>query len=222
MHENEKTNAAKEAVKYIKPGMTVGLGTGSTAHFATLAIAELVKSGLQIKAIPTSEKTKNLAASLNIPLVDINDVAYIDITIDGADEFTQNLLLIKGGGGALLREKIVASKTLYQIIIADSTKLVDRLGKFKVPVEVIPFAANYVLQALKKAGGTGIIRKSAGEIFKTDQNNIIIDADFGLIDNPAQLAPALDAIVGVVEHGLFINLCNKIIMGKDNSVVFFE
>ncbi len=218
----EKQLAALEAVKYIQNGMTVGLGTGSTAFYAIKAVGEMVQNGLQIQAVPTSEHTKQLAASLNIPLVDINTIDSIDVTIDGADEFTTNLELIKGGGGALLREKIVASISKKNIIIADASKLVEKLGRFKVPIEVIPFAANYVMVQLQLLGGKGTIRKKDEKAFITDQGNIIIDADFGLIENPEKRAKQLDAIVGIVEHGLFINLTNKVIMAKEKEIIVFE
>lgn len=220
--DKEKEIAALEAVKSIKNGMIVGLGTGSTAFYAIKAVGEMVQQGLQINAVPTSEQTKQLASSLNIPLIDINTIDRIDITIDGADEFTKGLELIKGGGGALLREKIVASLTKYQIIIADSSKLVEQLGKFKVPVEVIPFASSYVMAQLQSIGGKGSVRKKEGKDFITDQGNIIIDADFGLIKSPAAVANQLDGIVGIVEHGLFIDLAKKVIMGEGDRTVVFE
>lgn len=220
--EIEKQLAAAEAVKFIKDHQVVGLGTGSTAYYAINAIGEMVKNGLRIKAVPTSEKTKVLAASLQIPIIDINSVEAIDITIDGADEFTADLKLIKGGGGALLREKIVASITTLEIIIADASKKVEQLGKFKLPVEVVPFAAQYVLHQINLLNGIGTIRTLSNPIpFITDQGNYIIDADFGLISDPDVLAAKLNQIEGIVGHGLFINLADMIIMGKDNGVVRF-
>lgn len=221
-NENDKKLAALEAVKYIKSDMVIGLGTGSTAYYAVEAIGEMVKSGLQIKAVPTSEQTKQLAQSLKIPLIDINLIDTIDITIDGADEFTQNLDLIKGGGGALLREKIVASVSKKNIIITDSSKRVNKLGKFKLPIEVIPFASNYVIGQLKSSGSSGKIRMINDAAYVTDQGNYIVDADFGLIENPKDLAEKLDRITGIVEHGLFINLADIIIMAKDNNTYIFQ
>ncbi len=219
---SEKQLAALEAVKEIKDGMIVGLGTGSTAYFAIQAVGELVKNGMQLQTIPTSEQTKQMSINLGIPMIDINSVESIDITIDGADEFTANLELIKGGGGALLREKIVASLTQKQIIITDSSKQVQRLGKFKLPIEVIPMATSYVQRQLKNIGGEGFIRWSKSKEYLTDQGNYIIDADFGLIDNPSELDKQLNNIVGIVEHGLFINIAHKIIMSKDRELVIFE
>lgn len=220
--EKERELAAKEAVKSIRDNQIVGLGTGGTASYAIRQIGELVKKGLRIQGIPTSDKTRELAESLNIPLVNINTVSAIDITIDGADEFDENLVLIKGGGGALLREKIVASLTKEEIIIADSTKKVDVLGKFKLPVEIIPFASSYVLSQIKLLNGAGKIRMAGNMPFITDQGNHIIDADFGLIKDPVSLSDKLNDITGVVEHGLFINLTSKVIMGNNDGVIVFS
>ena len=220
--EREKQLAAKEAVKFIKGNQIVGLGTGSSAYYAVLEIGELVRLGLKIQGIPTSNKTKELAESLNIPLVDIHNIHSIDITIDGADEFTTGLELIKGGGGALLREKVVASMTKQLIIITDSSKKVDKLGKFRLPAEVIPFASGYVINQLKNLGGNGTIRMTGEKPFLTDQGNYIVDTDFGLIKDPANLSARLNEIVGLVEHGLFINLAGKVIMGTGDLTVIFE
>ncbi|TDW51668.1 ribose-5-phosphate isomerase [Flavobacterium sp. 270] len=220
--EKEKELAAKEAVKLLCDNMIVGLGTGSSAVYAITEIGELVKNGLKIKAVPTSNRTKELAESLHIPLIDINAVNAIDITIDGADEFNTDLILIKGGGGALLREKIVASLTKQEIIITDSSKKVDLIGKFKVPIEVIPFASQYVLRQIETLNGTGKIRITANSPFITDQANYIIDADFGLISDPISLSQKLNEIEGLVAHGIFIGLTRKIIMGSNDSVVIFE
>ena len=220
--DKEKQLAAAAAVKFIKDGDIVGLGTGSTAYYATKAIAELVAEGLQIRAVPTSEKTRQLAMSLQIPLIEIETVSAIDITIDGADEFTEQLQLIKGGGGALTREKIVASLTKREIIIADASKKVDQLGKFNIPVAIVPFATQYVLQQLRLINGVGLLRKKDDLAYITDDGNHIIDVDFGLVADPVSLATTLDKIEGVVTHGLFINLTQMIIMGKDEGTLIFE
>jgi ribose 5-phosphate isomerase A len=220
--EKEKQLAAKEAVKFIEDNQIVGLGTGSSANYAIKEIGEMVKNGLKILAVPTSNKTKLLAESFNIPLIEINSIASIDITIDGADEFTSDLFLIKGGGGALLKEKIVASITKEEIIIVDSTKKVEVLGKFKLPVEVIPFASNYVLSQIQLIRGYGNIRFVSGKPFITDQGNYIIDTDFGLINNPVCLSDKLNSIEGIVAHGLFIKLAGKVIMGNNESIITFN
>lgn len=215
--EREKQLAAKEAVRFIGNDQVVGLGSGSTAFFALVEIGELVKKGLRIRGVPTSEKTRIIAESLNIPLVDIHKVDSIDITIDGADEFDRDLALIKGGGGALLREKVVAALTKNQIIIADSFKKVEKLGRFKIPVEVIPFASTYVINQLKNMGGKGTIRQQGDTPYLTDQGNYIVDTDFGLIDNPVILGNRMNCIVGLVEHGLFVNLVDRVIMGTGDT-----
>jgi len=217
----EKQNAAKEAVKFIQNNDIVGLGTGSTAFFAIQEIALLVKNGLKIKGVPTSEHTAALAVSLGIELLPMDQVRTIDITIDGADEFDAQLNLIKGGGGALFREKIIASLTKNEIIIADSGKLVTQLGKFKVPVEVVPLALNYVLQQLAELKGTGKVRMKDNTPFITDNHNIIVDADFGLIGDVAGLAERLNRIEGILAHGLFVNLTSKIIMGKGTETIIY-
>ncbi|OJV17992.1 MAG: ribose 5-phosphate isomerase A [Dyadobacter sp. 50-39] len=219
---HEKTLAAKEAVKYLSNGQVVGLGSGSSAYIAIGEVGELVKNGLDIKGVPTSEKTRELAESLNIPLLKIEDVDSIDITIDGADEFTEDLQLIKGGGSFLLKEKVVASLSKQEIIITDSTKKVEFLGKFTVPIEVIPYAQNYVLAQIQKLNGTGKIRLAEGKPLITEQGNVLIDGDFGLIQDPALLAGQLTRIVGVVEHGLFIGIATTVIMGVDDDVVIFN
>lgn len=215
--EHEKELAAQEAVKVLSDGQVVGLGTGSTAAYAIKAIGTLVANGLKIQAVPTSSKTQNLALALSIPLIDANAVDTIDVTIDGADEFDLSLNLIKGGGGALLKEKIVASMTRELIIIADSTKKVDTLGKFKLPVEVIPFASTYVKNKIRELGGEGVIRMAGGVPFTTEEGNHIIDVSFGLIDDAASLSVQLNEIEGLVAHGLFLNLAKKVIMGVGTS-----
>jgi ribose 5-phosphate isomerase A len=218
----EKKIAADEAVKLIANNSIVGLGTGSTAYFAILAVAELVKQGLNIKCVPTSEHTSSLATSLGIHLIDLKEVESIDVTIDGADEFDHNLQLIKGGGGALFREKIVASLTETEIIIADSSKKVDLLGKFKIPIEVEPLALRYVQQQITDLNGIGELRMSNYSPFITDNHNYIVDADFGLISDPKRLSDDLKRIEGVLAHGLFIDLTSIIIMGKGNETVTFK
>ncbi|MCD0490176.1 ribose-5-phosphate isomerase RpiA [Pedobacter sp. MC2016-14] len=219
----EKQVAAKAAVKYIKANDIVGLGTGSTAFFVLQEIALLVKEGLKIKGVATSEKTAELAVNMGIELLEMNDVQRIDITIDGADEFTESLQLIKGGGGALFREKIVASLTDKEIIIADSGKKVELLGKFTVPVEVVPLALNYVLRKLAQLNGKGKLRNKEDQTpFVTDNQNYIVDADFGLITNPADLANSLNQIDGVLAHGLFINLTAMVIMGKGAEAIIYS
>jgi len=219
--ENEKKLAAAAAVKFVQEGSIVGLGTGSSAFYAIQEIAALVKQGMQIQGVATSEQTAYLAESLGIPVLGFDEVHAIDITIDGADEFTTDRKLIKGGGGALFREKIVASMSKQEIIIADASKLVKQLGAFTIPIEVIPLATNYVLQELKLMWGSALLRKKSGHLFVTDNGNHIIDADFGLIDHPEALAKALNNIDGLLAHGIFIDLATKVIMADGDDVVYF-
>jgi ribose 5-phosphate isomerase A len=218
----EKRLAAVEAVKHVEDGMTVGLGTGSTAYFAIAAIGEMVANGLSIRAIPTSSATENQARELGVPLVTLDDVDEIDLTIDGTDEWDGELNLIKGGGGALLKEKMVARFTKKQIIIADSSKKVDKLGAFKVPVEVLPFTVNYVAKRIADMGGTGHIRMRDDAHFLTDEKNYIIDADFGLIKDPYLIEGDLNQIEGVVCNGLFLDLADIVMVGNGNGVETFE
>lgn len=220
--DNEKKLAAKEAVKYLKDNQVVGLGSGSTAAHVILEIGELVKKGLKITSVSTSTQSEELARSLGIPTLDLSEITSIDITIDGADEFTSDLNLIKGGGAALLKEKVVASLTKEEIIIADSSKKVELLGKFTIPVEVIKYASNSVLRKIVQLGGSGKIRMSGGKPLITEEGNYIIDADFGLITDPASLAAKLSTVTGVVEHGLFINLTTRVIMGNNDSTITFS
>ncbi len=220
--EEEKLLAAKEAVKIIKDNQIIGLGTGSTAEYAVREIGKLVKKGLKIKGVPTSNKTEKLVKSLNIPLITLDEVDSIDLTIDGTDEFDADLNLIKGGGGALFREKMVARLTKNQIIIADSSKKVDVLGAFKVPVEVVPIALNFAQKQIEKIGGASKIREKDGKTFITDAGNQILDADFGEIKNANDISEKLNAIEGVVCHGLFINLANMVIMAKDGEITVFN
>ncbi|MDR7127981.1 ribose 5-phosphate isomerase A [Algoriphagus sp. 4150] len=213
--EQEKELAAIAAVSYIQDQQVVGLGTGSTVYYAIREIGKLIQNGLQLKAIPTSKKSQALAESFNIPIIDSNSVDYIDVTIDGTDEFNEDFVLIKGGGGALFREKIVASMTRKLIIIADSGKQVKQLGlAFKLPIEVIPFASNYVMSQIKQLGGICSIRMKEGKTFATDQGNWILDADFGHIKDPHSLSKSLNEVVGIVCHGLFIGLADIILVGE--------
>ena len=218
----EKERAAKEAVKYLNDKQIVGLGTGSTAYFAVAEIGEMVKKGLRINAIPTSAQTEEQAESLGIPLISIDDVDHIDVTIDGTDEFDADLNLIKGGGGALLKEKMVAQITRKQIIIADSSKKVKTLGAFKIPVEVLPFAADYVCKRIETYGGKCRIRRRAGQYFLTDEENYIVDADFGLIENPYKISDKLNNIEGVVCNGLFLGLADMVIMAAGEKTEIFK
>lgn len=224
MDANElKKKAAEKAVEQIQSGMIIGLGTGSTTYFALVKIGELQKEGklTDIKGIPSSHHTEQLANELKIPLTNFLEHPVIDITIDGADEVDPELNLIKGGGGALLREKIIAQSSKKEIIIVDESKLVKKLGeKWHVPIEVIPFAVGTEINYLKSIGADKIdIRKTEkNELFLTDENNVILDANFGVIENPSELARKLEQRAGIVEHGLFIGLASEVIVASRNGI----
>ncbi|SER68814.1 ribose-5-phosphate isomerase RpiA [Pedobacter rhizosphaerae] len=218
----EKLAAARAAVAFVKDGDFVGLGTGSTATFAIKEIGERVKAGLKIKAVASSLKTAELAQSYGIEILDLGHVSSLDISIDGADEFTEDLNLIKGGGGALFREKIIASLSKNAIVITDTSKKVKQLGAFTVPVEVIPLAYQYVFDQIALLGGKGKLRETNGKAFITDNGNYIIDADFGLIAAPAVLAQSLNQIDGLLAHGLFIGLTSKVMMSQGNHIIIFD
>lgn len=218
----EKLAAALAAVKFVKDGDVVGLGTGSTTTFAIKELGKRVKDGLKIKAAASSIRTEELAKSLGIEILDLGRLSKIDISIDGADEFTESLDLIKGGGGALFREKIIASLSKNAIIITDASKKVKKLGAFTVPVEVIPLAYQYVSDQINELGGKGILRSVDNKTFITDNGNLIIDADFGLIDDPEKLSTDLNQINGLLAHGLFINITSKVIMSEGTDIIIFE
>ncbi|HVK79084.1 MAG TPA: ribose-5-phosphate isomerase RpiA, partial [Verrucomicrobiae bacterium] len=215
-----KFNAAQAALAYIKDGMVVGLGTGSTsAHFVRL-LGDKVRQGLRVKGVPTSEATRNLAEQVGVPLLEISQVGSIDVDVDGADEIDPQFRLVKGGGGALLREKIVASASKRVVVIADDTKWVETLGAFPLPVEVTRFGFALTAQRIKEAlqatgceGAEVALRVSgkANEPVITDGGNYIIDAHAKRIPDATVLASALQQIAGVVEHGLFIGLAHVVI-----------
>ena len=218
-HEAEKEAAGRAAAKLVRDGDVVGLGTGSTAYFAVVAIGERVKAGLKIVGVPTSVATADLARQLGIPLTTLDEHPEIDITIDGADEIDPRLNLIKGGGGALLREKVVASVTKKMVVVGDSTKVVPALGKFPLPVEIIPFARPVVERKLASLGATAKLRlKPDGQPFITDNSNHILDAGFGRIADPPFVARSLSETPGVVEHGLFIGFAKLALIGRGGSV----
>jgi ribose 5-phosphate isomerase A len=218
--DQEKQIAAHAAVELVEEGSIVGLGSGSTAAWAVRFLAERVRNGLKITGIPTSQQTQHLAEQLGIPLVTLGEHPRIDIDIDGADEIDPQLNLIKGGGGAFLREKIVASVSRRFIVIADSAKQVKRLGKFPLPVEVVPFAQSLIKPQIEALGAKVSLRNYAyGNPYVTDEGHHILDCTFGEIVDPAALAEKLCHIPGVVEHGLFIGMAELALIGKDGKVV---
>ncbi|MDZ7766128.1 MAG: ribose 5-phosphate isomerase A [Melioribacteraceae bacterium] len=223
MNINElKKQAAEKAVEQVESDMVLGLGTGSTTNYAIEKIAELLKSGnlSNIKGIPTSKATEELARKLNIPLTNFDEVQEIDLTIDGADEVDENLNLIKGGGGALLREKVVAQASKKKIIIVDESKLSKNLGeKWHVPIEVLKFAVELEKSYLEAFGAEVWLRKNKeGEPYVTDEGNFILDANFGVIESPRDLDIKLDLRAGIVEHGLFIGLASEVIVASADGI----
>lgn len=214
-----KQIAGAKAAEYVKDGMIVGLGSGSTAAWATRKIGEMVKEGLNIRAIPTSIETRDLAEELDIPLTSLSEVKHIDLTIDGADEVDENLNLTKGGGGALVREKIVAHASKRLIIVVDESKLVKKLGAFHLPVEVVHFGCEKTLNNLEKFGCQGRLRQKGDELFNTDNDNYIIDCNFEVIEDPEELNTKINILPGVVESGLFVEMADMVIVGKDDGEI---
>jgi ribose 5-phosphate isomerase A len=220
LRDEEKQTAARAAVQLIESGNIVGLGSGSTAAFALRYLAERVGKGLNILGIPTSLQTQHLAEQLGIPLTTLDEHPVIDIDIDGADEIDSQLNLIKGGGGAFLREKIIASVSRRFVVIGDSAKQVSRLGKFPLPVEVIPFAESLIKPQIEALGASVKLRQYAyGNPYVTDEGHHILDCIFGEIIDPPALAQKLCNIPGVVEHGLFIGMAEMALIGKDSQVI---
>jgi ribose 5-phosphate isomerase A len=218
--DQEKETAGRASVRFVRDGQIVGLGTGSTAVHAIRAIGERVSKGLKIVGIPTSVRSKELAASLGIPLATLDDFQQIDVTIDGADEVDPALNLIKGGGGALLREKIIASATKQLVIVADSQKQVQCLGKFPLPVEVIPFAQALVAKEIAAMGASVEMRTDGkGGPYVTDEGHHILDCRFGTIPDPPALARTLSCVPGIVEHGLFVGMADVVLIGKGSDVI---
>ena len=219
--------AAKRACEFVHNGMKLGLGTGSTAAWMVRCLAERVnKEGLKVKGVPTSIQTANLAKKLGIEVITLDTAGQLDLTIDGTDEFDGNLSLIKGAGGALLREKIVASASNKMIVIADDAKGVERLGRFPLPVEVVNFgfkSSQLLIQALlefQDVDSSIIKTRMAGDLpFVTDEGNHILDLYLGRIGDAAALSLALNQVPGVVENGLFVKLCDVVIVGLADGTV---
>jgi ribose 5-phosphate isomerase A len=200
-----KKIAAEKAADQVSDGMVVGLGTGTTAYWAIKRLGERVAEGLHIKTVATSEKSELLARQLNIPIIVFSDVTQIDIAIDGADEVDQFRNLIKGGGGALLREKIIAYNSKQFLVIVDQSKLVTQLGKFPLPVEIVPFASELTIKKLNALNANPVIRSNNGKNFITDNGHLVVDCSFFPIGDPSSLNNEIHAIPGVVETGIFLN-----------------
>jgi len=216
-----KEQAAERALKLVEPGMAVGLGSGSTATLWIKLLGEKVRTeGLKIRAIASSDDSEKLGRSYGIPFTTFEETPSLDLTVDGADEVAPGLALIKGGGGKLLREKIVASASKRFVIVADASKQVEKLGKFPLPVEVIQMAEPLVSRELKAMGFTPKIRTNKdGSNYITDEGNLILDCSGLLIDDSKAMAAKLDSIVGVVEHGLFLGMANLALIAEDQGVV---
>ena len=216
-----KASAARRALDYVQDGMRIGLGTGSTANFMVRGLGEMIRrDGLSVTGVPTSDRTAALARDCGIPLATLDEVRWLDLAIDGTDEFDGDMNLIKGGGGALLQEKIVATASDMLVVIADPSKKVDHLGAFPLPVEVIPFGwqttKGLIEESLVGADVTGrtvTLRQSDDAPFRTDEGNLILDLHLRRIGNPNQLALVLNQIPGVVENGLFLDICDVVVIG---------
>jgi ribose 5-phosphate isomerase A len=227
--EKLKHAAAARAVEFVRPGMRLGLGTGSTAkHFVAL-LAERVRGGLDVVGVPTSEATRRDAEQQGVPLTTLDETPALDLTVDGADEVAPDLTLIKGGGGALLREKIVAAASARMIVIADASKFVPTLGRFPLPVEVVPFGLEATRRSVEAAaqaagcpGAASVRRTREGHAFVTDGGHLILDAALTRIPEPAPLARRLAAIPGVMEHGLFVGLAHVAIIAGPDGVRIVE
>ena len=217
---NAKQAAAYKAVEAVQPGMTVGLGTGTTAYFAIEKLGEMIRGGLQVQAVGSSVATEELAKKAGIQIVDFAALSSIDLYIDGADEVDARFNLIKGGGGALVREKIVAFNSKTFVVIVDSSKRVQTLGKFPLPVEVVPFAVNLTMQHLEKLGGQAVLRRREDKTFISDNGNVIVDVHFNTISDPVALNAAINTIPGVVESGLFNGaMVSHLIVGHEDGRV---
>ncbi|QCB41831.1 ribose-5-phosphate isomerase RpiA [Sphingomonas sp. PAMC26645] len=216
--DDDKKAAAIAAVAEVQDGMLVGLGTGSTAAFAIQALGDRVAEGLQIHAVVTSEASGKLARELGIEILDFATVAHVDLTIDGADEIDSRCFAIKGAGGAMLREKIVAAASARMVVIADGSKRVDRIGAAKLPVEVLPFASAYVMRALTDIRAAPVIRDN----YRTDQGNLVIDCHFATLDDPRATAVTLAAIPGILGHGLFLDEVDAAYIATNGVVTRLE
>ena len=219
---NLKEVVGKEAVKYVEDGMIVGLGTGSTVFYFVHALADRVKEGLNIQMVSTSIQTVELAKSLGLNIKELEEIDHIDLAVDGVDEIDKNFNSIKGGGAALFREKIVADIAKEVIWIYDESKDVEKLGKFNLPVEILPFGYSHTVRKLTEAGLNPVIRKKDGEILITDNHNYIVDLHLGYGFDIEEVKEKLANIVGVVEHGLFLNMCKLCIKGTPEGAVIIN
>ncbi len=218
----EKKNAGIRAAEYIEDNMIIGLGTGSTAYYMIERVGQLVVNGLNIKAVATSLSTANIAAKFNIPLVSVDEVERIDLAIDSVDEIDGRFNAIKGGGGALFREKIVANLADQVIWIMDSSKAVDAIGAFPLPVEILPYGCNHTLRKMELLSMRPALRMKSNVPFLTDNHNYIVDLHIGKGFDIKYVSDELKAIPGVLETGLFLNMCDRIIVGIKDGVKVIE
>lgn len=226
--DEQKKAAAVAALEFVQAGNKVGLGTGSTANHFIQALAEKAKAGLDVECVASSRASFQLASSLGLKMTTLEKHPHLDVTVDGTDEFDGNFQLIKGGGGALLVEKIVATSSRYMVVIADQSKKVDALGKFPLAVEIVPFGVNATAWKIDRAlrianlRGKLVLRLKDGKPFVTDSGNAIIDVAIGNIPDPRRLDLLIKSIPGVVDHGMFIDICGIVLMGTDDGVKTFR
>ena len=219
---DKKKIAGEKAAEYVKDGMTLGLGTGSTAFHAVNAVGELVKKGMKLQAVPTSKATEAQARELGIPLLTIDEVEHIDLAIDGVDEIDPAFNAIKGGGGALYREKVVATMADEGIWIMDDSKLVEKIGAFHLPVEIAQYGSKQAIAKMEAYGWNPVLRVRDGKTFVTDNGNFIADLHLGAGFDIEDVYNKLSGMLGVLEHGLFLNMCKRIIVGTDEGAVVTE
>ncbi|MGG0741052.1 ribose-5-phosphate isomerase RpiA [Niallia taxi] len=221
---NEKAAVGeKAAVDYVKDGMVVGLGTGSTVYYTIVKIGEMIKQGMKVQGVATSVQTEKLAEEQGIPLLTLDEVESIDVAIDGADEIDHHFYAIKGGGGALLREKIIARASNKFVVVADSKKVVQKLGSFPLPVEVVPFGVRKTESYIQRFGCQTVLRMKGDTPYVTDNGNNIIDCTFDVIADPKQLEKDLNNITGVVENGLFIDMVKDVItINEDKQAILLD
>ena len=219
---NLKEVVGKKAVEYVKDGMIVGLGTGSTVFYFVHALADRVKEGLNVEMVSTSIQTVELAQSLGLTIKELEEIDHIDLAVDGVDEIDKDFNAIKGGGAALFREKIVADIAREVIWIYDESKDVEKLGNFNLPVEILPFGYSHTIRKMEEAGLKPVLRLKDGAILITDNNNYIVDLHLGYGFDIKSVKEKLESIVGVVEHGLFLNMCKLCIKGTEHGAVIIE
>ncbi|SER14310.1 ribose-5-phosphate isomerase RpiA [Piscibacillus halophilus] len=215
--DRQKQMVGEKAVDYIENGMLVGLGSGSTMYYMLKELGKRVKEGLHIRGVPSSIRTENWAKEFGIPLTDFSEVERLDIAIDGADEIDPNFNLIKGGGGSLLREKIVDAAADRFIVVADESKLVNHLGAFPLPVEVVRFGWQLTKKQIEELGCSAVLREIDDEVFVTNNNNYILDCRFDVIKDSEKLHSQLKSLLGVVETGLFFNMADEVIIGRNDG-----